>query len=153
MTIYSTQRGILSKKCSNWLVYQEAIEQKEISSWQDGRSYRNTSQGYLLTWHEQYIVWTMGAFYRSKIKQQATLVVLLIVIVGPYRQTQEAKWINKGLPVYQSLMHRTQLNDISVQLTIAEWFECHYSSKHFSHFKGSLCFQLIIQHFSNNLIA
>lgn len=38
MTIHSLKIGILSKKWGNWVIFQKAIEQKEVSSWQDGRS-------------------------------------------------------------------------------------------------------------------
>lgn len=41
------KRGILSKKCGNWLIFHKAIEQKEVSSWQDGGSNRTPSQGHL----------------------------------------------------------------------------------------------------------
>lgn len=39
--------GILSKKCSNWLIFHKVIEQNEVSSRQDGRSNRILSQGHL----------------------------------------------------------------------------------------------------------
>lgn len=36
-----------SQKWDNWLIFHKAIEQKEVSSWQDGRSNRTPSQGHL----------------------------------------------------------------------------------------------------------